>query len=133
MRFAGNLGLPEAELRRQLRLDAGDRFDFYRWQQDRDSIERLYADTGYLESRVRPRRVEGTDGTVTLTYEIVRGPRSTLTIEGYELPDVVVGRMRDAWTHTVFDDFLLEELSTLVRVHLAGEGFVGSTSVETSD
>ena len=121
--FTGDLGLPEAKLRRQLRLDAGDRFDFYRWQQDRDSIERLYADTGYLESRVRPRRVEGTDGALTLTYEIVRGPRSTLTIEGYELPDVVVGRMRDAWTRAVFDDFLLEELSTLVRVHLAGEGF----------
>ena len=40
VQLVGNLGVPDADLRSRLRLREGDRFDFYRWQQDRDELER---------------------------------------------------------------------------------------------
>ena len=124
VRFIGELGLPQTELQSRLRVKAGDRFDFYRWQRDRDELERFYADRDYLEARVRPRRIEEVDGTVTLAYQIVRGPRSVLTIEGYDLPGGVIEQMRDTWNRSVFDGFLLDELRTLAREHLGSDGLL---------
>ena len=124
VQLAGQVGLPEKELRGRLRLKAGDRFDFYRWQRDRDTLEQLYADLGYLEARIRPRRVEHPDGTLTLVHEVVRGPRTILTVKGYGLPEDVTAAMRGAWREAVFDEFLLEELGVLARAHLVAEGFI---------
>ena len=124
--FTGELGLPESELRSRLDLRAGDQFDFFRWQRDRDELERLYAERDYLEARVRPQRVETADGGSILTYRIIRGPRSQLTIEGYQLPQDVVDQMKDAWTRAVFDGFLLEELETRARDYLGDNGFLQS-------
>ena len=36
VRFSGKYGFAESELRSQLRLNEGDRFDFSTWQDDRD-------------------------------------------------------------------------------------------------
>ena len=134
--FSGDLGIPEAELRDRLSLRTGDRFDFYRWQQDRDELESLYAERNYLEARVRPQRVETDDGGSILTYRVVRGPLSILTVEGFELPDDVIGQMRSAWTRAVFDGFLLDEVHTLARDHLGDDGFLQAeieTEVRASD
>ena len=124
--FTGELGVPEDELRSRVRLKVGDRFDFYHWQQDRDELERFYVDRDYLEARVRPQRREGTDGRIALTFEIVRGPLSVLTIEGHELPNAVISQMRETWTRAVFDGFLLNELQTLAREQLVNDGFLQS-------
>ena len=118
--------MPEEELRSRVRLKVGDRFDFYGWQQARDELERFYVDRDYLEARVRPQRSEGTDGSIAITFAIVRGPLSVLTIEGHQLPDAVIGQMRETWTRAVFDGFLLDELQTLAREHLVDEGFLQS-------
>ena len=40
VRFSGASSTPESELRRRVRLEEGDRFDFLRWQDDRDRLER---------------------------------------------------------------------------------------------
>ena len=45
-----------ADLRRMLRVEAGDRFDFYRWQEDRDRLVAALHERGYLEARVAARR-----------------------------------------------------------------------------
>src|SRR5204863_2837910 len=43
-------------LRQRVSLKAGSKFDFYRWQQDRERLERYCRDAGYLEARVIARR-----------------------------------------------------------------------------
>ncbi len=126
VQLVGDPGELDTDALSQLRLREGDPFDFYRWQQDRDELERFYADRGFLQARVRPQRTESVDGTVALTYEIVRGPLSILTIEGYELPDDIVRQIRDAWTRAVFDGFLLDELRALAREHMGSRGFLQS-------
>ena len=59
VRFSGNLGFAESELRGQLRLTEGDRFDFAAWQQDSDRLRRYYQEHGFFEARVRARRPPG--------------------------------------------------------------------------
>jgi hypothetical protein len=109
VRIQGEPGFDQRELRRHLRLGEGDRFDFYRWQQDRDRLARFYHDRGYLEARIQATREadEGPDGRAgtTLVYAIERGPATVLDIQGARLPGEVLEQMRDTWARAVFDGF----------------------------
>ena len=128
VRIAGTPGYPEADIRERLRLREGDRFDFYRWQQDRDSLQRFYHDREFLEARVSARRTiaasQGDANMVALEYEIARGPQTILTIDGHAMPEDLVEQMKDAWAWSVFDGFLLDDLTTLAREQLTREGYL---------
>ena len=128
VRIAGTPGFDEHELRDRLRLRAGDRFDFYRWQQDRERLERLYYERGFLEARISARRREADDPSakagVALEYDIDRGPRTTLTIDGYTLPNDAIESMKEAWGGAVFDGFLLDDLGMMARRQLLEEGYL---------
>ena len=54
VRLMGSLGFPEPQVRSQLRLAAGDRFDFIEWQDDRDRLERFYRQQRALRRRISP-------------------------------------------------------------------------------
>lgn len=123
----GTPGFSGADIRRQLRLVPGDRFDFYRWQQDRDRLTAFFHDRHYLETRIVARRSErGPDG-LALHYTITRGPRTTLTIEGIAPPLGLVDQMKTAWSQAVFDGFLVEDVELLTRRVLAAEGYLQTT------
>ncbi len=127
VRFTGTPGFDERELRDRVKLDEGDRFDFYRWQQDRDRLAAFFHDRGYYEARIRADRatVEGTatqEETIALTYAIERGPATSLVIEGGTLPGDVRESMEEAWTRAVFDGFLREDLERMAREALARDG-----------
>ena len=131
--FSGAPGFPEQELRRQLQLTDGDRFDFSEWQQDREKLRSFYQNRGFYEARVRGRRVvSATDehaepataataaepGTVTLDYSIERGPATQLDVSGIELPDEVRDRIVARWASTVFDGFLERDAALIVKDNL---------------
>ena len=50
-------GADEGALRSRLKLHQGDRFNFFRWQDDRERIERYYHDRDRFEARVVTRRI----------------------------------------------------------------------------
>ncbi len=134
VRFSGTLGFAESELRGQLRLTEGDRFDFAAWQQDSDRLRRYYQAHGYFESRVRARRtladsepVDPTSnatvqGTVTLEYAIEQGRPTRLEVSGYQLPDEVQRRIVERWASAIFDRFLERDVDRIAREYLFGEG-----------
>jgi hypothetical protein len=129
IRIFGTPGFDERELRSRLGLEEGDRFDFYRWQRDRDRLQQFYRDRGYLEARISARRAAvGSPSApardLRLDYEIRRGPKTTLTIEGYHLPEDVIADLESAWAWTVFDDFLLDDIRTLARRELRAAGYL---------
>ena len=126
IRFSGEPGFDESALRDRTSLRQNDRFDFQRWLRDRDRLERFYHEQGFLEVRIRGRRLEATDQ-VTLNYEIQRGPRTIVTVEGYALSGATLDHMRRAWATAVFDGFLVEELRTLSRQALVEDGFLQAT------
>ncbi|MPY90131.1 MAG: BamA/TamA family outer membrane protein [Luteitalea sp.] len=137
-------GVSDAEeraLARRLRLGAGDRFDFYRWQEDRDRVAAYLTEQGYFEHRIRAsRRAAGAargeaapeaSGAakgraeavgLRLDYTIDTGPRCELIVRGVDLPAGTRRRMRDAWSAAVFDAFLSDDLTTIARRHLIETG-----------
>ena len=123
VRFSGTTTVPESELRKLARLEPGDQFDFLRWQDGRDRLERALWERGFQEARVRARRdVEETGTSVELEFDIESGPRSVLDVRGYEFPGEVEREMEAAWRAAVFDTFLVEELARLARRHLVDQG-----------
>ncbi|MGH9160732.1 MAG: translocation/assembly module TamB domain-containing protein, partial [Vicinamibacteraceae bacterium] len=123
-------GVSEAEerqLARRLELEAGDRFDFYRWQGDRDRLAAYLREQGYFEHRIQTARqpheapaasAAGEAPDITLSYTIELGPRCEVVVRGSDLPASVRERMRDAWSAAVFDAFLSEDLTAITRRHL---------------
>jgi outer membrane protein assembly factor BamA len=70
VRIGGSPGYPVEDIRRQLHLKTGERFDFYRWQQDRDRLQRFYHEREFLEARIAARRTSvptGQSGVVSST------------------------------------------------------------------
>jgi outer membrane protein insertion porin family len=128
LRFEGDPEFPIEELRSQLDLTSGRRFDFSAWQRDRERLRRFYLDRGYLEARVGARRVDATTGadggSVGLVYDIDRGPITTLEIEGYRLPGSVTAELERIWSNAVIDVVLEADLAAAVRRHLAEEGYL---------
>ena len=131
--FSGAPGFSEQELRRQLQLSDGDRFDFSKWQQDRERLRRFYQNSGFYEARVRGRRVvpspdehaepssgatASDPGTVTLDYSIERGPATQLDVSGLVLPGDVRDRIVARWASAVFDGFLERDAALIVKEHL---------------
>ncbi len=129
VQFEGSSGYTADVLRRELRVGSGDRFDFLRWQEDRDRLLRLYHRRGYLEVDIRARRSPpaGTDPRsftgIDLTYAIDRGPETVLTVEG-NLPNGVRQELLETWGDSVLTEFLLEDMRQIVRAYLAGRGHV---------
>lgn len=128
VRWAGAPGFDEAELRRRVKLTEGDRFDFYRWQQDRDRLAAFYRDRGYFEARIRATRdlveAANADPTLALTYTIERGPATSIVVEGATLPGGVVSDMEDLWARALFDGFLREDLEALATRSLSEDGYL---------
>ena len=113
------------QLRELLSLQAGDRFDFHRWQRDLDRLEAFFFERGFLEARIRGHRDQpGGSDDIALTYEIARGPRTELTVLGYPLPDPVGRDLETIWARAVFDTFLIEEFAARVTEHLADRGYL---------
>lgn len=128
VRWAGSPGFAEAELRGRLKLTEGDRFDFYRWQQDRDRLAAFYHDRGYFEVRIRATRdrIDSAAGepTLALIYNVERGPATSIVVEGATLSGRVVSEMKTMWQRALFDGFLREDLEGLARQSLAEDGYL---------
>src|SRR5206468_6250109 len=121
-------GVDEQALRARLRLDTGDRFSFFRWQDDRDRLEAFYHDRDRAEARVTSRRSDGSTAAgataIEISYDVRPGPRTGIVIEGFTFPKRVTDALKAAWAHAVIDTFLIDEVEALVRGELADRGFV---------
>jgi outer membrane protein assembly factor BamA len=130
VRLTGDIRYPAEVVRQLLRVGTGDRFDFYRWQEDRDRLRRFYLDRGHLDVRVAARRsdVPGEFGrdAVVLEYDVAAGPMARLEIEGYTLPNQVLDDLERVWQDTIVEVALVDGLAEAVRQHLAGEGYLRS-------
>lgn len=111
------------QLKQRLKLTEGDRFSLDRWHADRGRLERYFRDTRHWNAQVRATR-RLVDGRVELDYEAAPGPLSVLVIRGSSLPKGVIDRMRDAWTLSVYDEFLRDDLRQIALEHLVGDDYV---------
>jgi len=132
--FAGVEPALEQEVRGQISLDPGDRFDFLVLQRDVDRVRARFHEQGYLEARVRTRRTEELEtSAVALEYRVERGPRTVLEITGATLPESVISELEQAWGRNAFDQFLIEDLTQRVRRHLVSTEQLNSVVVGSID
>ncbi len=127
-------GADEPTLRSRLALRAGDRFSFFRWQDDRDRLELFYQQRDHATARVVTRRAAaGTSGPqgVEIVYDVRPGPRTSIIIEGISFPTSIVDAMKAAWARAVVDEFLTEEVVAIAKGELVDRGFVRSSVVAT--
>lgn len=124
----------EAESRRHLKVEPGDRLDFLELQRDVDRLRESFHERGYYEARVRTRRVEDEEANeVTLEYRVEQGPRTVLQVTGLTLPEKEEEGLKEAWGHTAFDRFLIDELTKRVRRYIVTTGELTSVVVGTID
>ncbi|MQA30820.1 MAG: BamA/TamA family outer membrane protein [Luteitalea sp.] len=130
VRLSGDLRFPAEAIEGALKLRKGDRFDFYRWQSDRDRLRRFYLERGHLEVRISARRAEravSDEGpSVVLEYAVEAGPQAHLEISGHGLPDKVVRELERIWSDTIIEVALIADLKEAVRRHMAREGYLRS-------
>ncbi|HZL94667.1 MAG TPA: translocation/assembly module TamB domain-containing protein, partial [Vicinamibacterales bacterium] len=118
IRLMGDLRFPEPQVRGELGLKGGDRFDFIDWQEDRDRLERFYQREQHWAARITTNRAES-DAGVELTYTIDAGPETRIRVMGVSLSRSVLEEIQTAWTQSVFEGFLIEEAEGIVRRELA--------------
>ncbi len=125
-------GITEEEIRKLLRITEGRHFDFYKWQRDRDRLQKFFVDRGFYETRITARRDPTTPpapkpGTLTpvdLGYTIETGPPTELRITGIDLPKDVRKALIQVWQDTPVDAMLGEEFETRLRPWLAQRGYL---------
>ncbi len=126
-------------LRGRLSLTAGRSFDFFRWQQDRDKLERFCRDAGYLEARIVARRLplaSAAASRVDLEYDVQLGRRTIVDISGLPRSTGLRREVEALWSRSVFDAFLTDEATKTARSRLIGEGYLRATvaaSIESLD
>jgi len=109
------------------RVRAGDRFDFYAGQRDRDRLLAHLHERDYYEARVDVGRQPAGPNSLALVYDVAPGPHTTFHVEGFDLPAAVVADMRHAWIDAVFDGFLVDDLERLARAALVADGYLQNT------
>jgi outer membrane protein assembly factor BamA/autotransporter translocation and assembly factor TamB len=131
VRFTGTPGVSEQTLRDELTQTEGKDFDFFRWQQDRDKLERLLARDEHFEARVSARRSEASSGSgapVDLSYDLYRGPHTLIDVVGAPVSSALRSDLERRWSEAVFDGFLPDEAKSAVRTAMVGDGYVQATT-----
>jgi outer membrane protein assembly complex protein YaeT len=117
IRFAGSFPLPEADLRKNLKLRSGARYDYWQAQDDAQIIQRKLVDQGYL-SAVVDVDPEASGEQVDLVFSIEAGGPTELVWEG----DDPGGRIREqtqaAWDGRIPESFLVSDLAARARYEL---------------
>jgi outer membrane protein insertion porin family len=119
-------GADEAALRGQLRLRPGRRFDFVAWRDDIDRLHEWYRERRHLEARVRASRADAEGGRTELVYRVTPGPETELRVDGTPRSSRLRRRLEAAWSDSVFDRFLLEELQQEVALDLVRRNVIGA-------
>ena len=103
----------EDDVRTKLRITEGRKFDFYKWQQDRDRLQELFIERGYYEAHITARRDPSTppqkptsSTPVDLGYTIDAGGRTALEVTGVTIPDALREALLQAWADTPIDALL---------------------------
>jgi outer membrane protein assembly factor BamA len=128
-------GITEDEVRKLLRVTEGRHFDFYKWQGDRDRLQKLFVERGFFEARLTARRdpsapskpKPGTLAPVDLGYTIETGPPTELRITGMDLPNNIRKTLIQLWQDTPVDSLLGDEFTGRLRPWLAERGYLRPT------
>jgi outer membrane protein assembly complex protein YaeT len=123
--FTGEPVFTSGLLQEQMKIDPGDRYDFFNVQDDVDRLQRFYLERGYLENRVTVDRNQ-TNATIDLAFDVEAGPKVSFSFSGASVPDDVRQAVQDRWTEGVFDSERADNGVQELRKWLSSEGHLQS-------
>jgi len=121
--FLGKPAFSEKRLGDQLKLKAGDRYDFFKVQNSLDRVEGFYAKQGHPEASIRLNR-RSRNGLIDLKLNIEAGPAVKFVFEGNAVSSDERKQVEQAWREGVFDAQRAEESTKILRKGLVQEGFL---------
>lgn len=130
LRFVDTPPSVEAAARRRISLRRGRPLDFQTLQRDLDEIRSDLHRQGHFEARVRARRVVSEDGRrVAVEFTVQPGPATRLDVRGVPLPADERRALERAWSWSLLDQFLIDDLTDRVRRYLVTTGTMASVVV----
>jgi outer membrane protein insertion porin family len=123
IRFQGNRGVAEAELKRVIKTKEGDLYSLSKLDQDLEKLRALYAKNKYPRAAVE---LAGEDffpenGTVSLLIRVDPDERIDIRISGAAVP---VALVQPIWQERIFEDWGLDEGEARILDYLRGKGYI---------
>ena len=73
---------------------------------------------------MRGTRTERGDGQIDVTFTVERGPMCVIVVDGITLSNAEEAAIREAWTQSVFDRFLVQDTEALIRRRMLADGYI---------
>jgi outer membrane protein assembly complex protein YaeT len=120
--LSGELGFPEKEIRKHLRLKEGKEFDFINYTKALQKLEDFYAGAGYLDVSVEPKR-EIQEGRVSISIQVQAGRRIEFETDGMKLPGSLRQEIRRAWMDETFEATKPDDVARRIRSYLCSKRY----------
>jgi outer membrane protein assembly complex protein YaeT len=121
--FQGDSLFSRRELLRRLKLDTGDRYDFFELQKGVSRLRRFYHERGYLECRIHSERKDAAQS-VDILISIEAGPEVKFQYRGRVPSQDVDKSVRSAWSGGLFDQQRSFESIQAIRRSLTRKGYL---------
>jgi outer membrane protein insertion porin family len=123
IRFQGNAGIPEADLKMTMKTKEADLYSLTKLDQDLAKLRVLYAKRRYPRAEVELSAEDfyPENGTVSLLIRVDPDERIEILISGVEVPiDLVL----PIWEERIFEEWGLDEGEARILAHLRGRGYI---------
>jgi len=126
IRFQGNRGVAEADLRKAMKTKEGDLYSVSKLDQDLAKLRGLYAKHKYPRAEVELSAEDffPENGTVSLLIRVDPDERIDILISGAEVP---VELVLPIWEERIFEEWGLAEGEARILAYLRGKGYILAT------
>jgi len=123
IRFEGNRGLSEADLKRSMKTREGDLYSLSRLDRDLAKLRELYARNRYPRAEVELSAEDffPENGTVSLLIRADPDERIDILISGAQVPIELV---LPIWEERIFEEWGLDEGEARILAYLRGKGYI---------
>jgi len=129
---AGEMAVGRTELERTVKLGAGDRYDYWKAQEDAERIRKALRERGFIGAVVDVETREVDEHHVALTFGVKSGDRLQIVWEGEDPGRSVKRKIENAWDGRLPEKLLLSELAAATARELKRKGhYLARVSVAT--
>ncbi len=126
IRFQGNAGVPEADLKKTMKTKEGDLYSLSRLDQDLERLRKLYAQRRYPRAEIELSAEDffPENGTVSLLIRFDPDERIEILISGAAVP---VSLVLPIWEERIFEEWGLAEGEARILAYLRGKAYILAT------
>lgn len=121
--FTGSPVFPAEQLGGKLNVQAGDNYDFFKFQKGIDRLRNFYSENGYLEARINATRQEA-GSKIDVSIQIEAGPKVEFVYEGFSPSGKLKKQIRNIWQDGLFDAQRTQESADAIQSFLVDRDYL---------